>query len=92
MFYTVLYQANLLPRWISGWGLIGVVLYEAAGLLHLFALIGQTSTIMLVLVLPIGMQEMVMAVWLIVKGFNPSAEARDTAKGFHTPAIADDAA
>jgi hypothetical protein len=25
MFYAVLYQANLLPRWISGWGLLGVI-------------------------------------------------------------------
>ncbi len=88
MFYAVLYQANLIPRWISGWGLIGVILYEAAGLLHMFALIGQTSTILLVLVLPIGVQEMVMAVWLIVKGFNPSAIASGSAKGFHTSAIA----
>jgi hypothetical protein len=92
MFYFVLYQANLIPRWISGWGLVGVILYEAAGLLHMFALIGQTSTILLVLVLPIGVQEMVMAVWLIVKGFNPSAIADDAAKGFHTSAIASESA
>lgn len=87
MFYAVLYQANLVPRWIAGWGLIGAVLYEAGGIFHLFALIGQTSTIMLVLVLPIAVQEMVLAVWLIVKGFNPSAFADDAAKGFHAPAI-----
>jgi uncharacterized protein DUF4386 len=80
MFYFVLYQANLIPRWISGWGLIGVILYEAAGLLDMFTLIGQTSTILLVLVLPIGVQEMVLAVWLIVKGFNPSAIASGSAK------------
>lgn len=92
MFYAVLYQANLLPRWISGWGLIGVILYEAAGVLHLFALIGQTSPITLILVLPIGVQEMVMAVWLIVKGFNPPAIADDAAKGFHPSAEARDAA
>jgi hypothetical protein len=92
MFYAVLYQANLLPRWISGWGLLGVILSEAAGLLHLFALIGQTSTILLVLVLPLGVQEMVMAVWLIVKGFNASAIADDAAKGFHSSAIASESA
>jgi hypothetical protein len=92
MFYTVLYQANLLPRWISGWGLIGAILFEAAGVLHLFALIGQTSTIMLVLVLPIGVQEMVMAVWLIVKGFQPSAFASGSAKGFQPSAIASEPA
>jgi hypothetical protein len=92
MFYAVLYQANLLPRWISGWGLIGAILYEAAGVLHLFALIGQTSTIMFVLVLPIGVQEMVMAVWLIVKGFHPTTIASGSAKGFHPTAIASESA
>jgi hypothetical protein len=88
MFYAVLYQANLLPRWLSGWGLLGAILYEAAGLLHLFDLIGQTSAIQPVLFLPLGVQELVLALWLIVKGFNPSAKASDAAKGFNPPAIA----
>jgi hypothetical protein len=80
MFYAVLYQANLLPRWIAGWGLVAALLYEAGGILHLFALTGQTSTIMLMLVLPMAVQEMVMAVWLIVKGFNASAFTSSSAK------------
>lgn len=70
MFYTVLYQSRLIPRWISGWGLIAVVPYLAAGLLHMFAVINAMSTIQNVLVLPMAVQEMVMAVWMIVKGFN----------------------
>jgi len=78
MFYTVLYQANLLPRWLSGWGLLGAFLYEAAGLFDLFAVVGQASTILLVLVLPLAVQELVMAVWLIVKGFHPSAIASES--------------
>jgi hypothetical protein len=73
MFYSVLYQARLVPRWISGWGLIGVILYFASGLLMMPGLI--TSTTNNVLQLPIFLQEMFLAVWLIVKGFNPSAIA-----------------
>jgi len=78
MFYSVLYQAKLIPRWLSVWGLIGVILYFASGLLMMPGLI--TSTINDVLQLPIFLQEMFLAVWLIVKGFNPSAIASLSAK------------
>ena len=72
MFYSVLYQSKLIPRWISGWGLAAALLWLAVGLLGVFHIIVPMSTIQVVLSLPIGLQEMVMAVWLIVKGFNSS--------------------
>ena len=74
MFYYLFYQSKLIPRWLSGWGLIGAILYLAAGLYNLF---GPELAILL---LPLGLQEMVMAVWLIVKGFTPSAIASGPAK------------
>jgi len=49
-------------------------------LLDLFGIISAWSTVQVVLALPIGLQEMVMAVWLIVKGFNQSAIASLSAK------------
>jgi hypothetical protein len=78
MFYFLLYQAKLIPRWISIWGLIGLILYLASGLLMMFGLI--TSTMNDVLQLPIFLQEMLLAVWLIAKGFNPSAISSESAK------------
>jgi hypothetical protein len=78
MFYYVLYQAKLIPRWISVWGFIGLALYFASGMLMMFDLI--TPTINNVLQLLTMVQEMVLAVWLIVKGFNPSAIASLSAK------------
>jgi hypothetical protein len=80
IFYSLLYQSKLIPRWLSGWGLIAAILWIAATFLDLFGLISPWSTIQVVLALPIGVQEMVMAVWLIVKGFNPSAIASLSAK------------
>jgi len=80
IFYFLLYQSKLIPRWISGWGLIAAVLWLATTFLDLFGIISAWSTVQVVLALPIGLQEMVMAVWLIVKGFNPSAIASLSAK------------
>ncbi len=64
----VLYQSKLIPRWLSGWGLVGAALIFAYYLLQFFS-INQVK----ILFLPIAVQEMVFAVWLIVKGFNSSA-------------------
>jgi hypothetical protein len=67
MIYYVFYQSKLLPRWMSVWGLIGAVLYLASGLSAMFGVsLGF-------LMAPLALQEMVMAVWLIVKGFDESA-------------------
>ena len=74
MLCYLLYQSKLIPRFISVWGLIGAVLLLASGLLGLFGLSpGPTSAISMFLSLPIMVNEMVLAVWLIGKGLNPSA-------------------
>ncbi len=72
MYYTVLYQSRLIPRWLSGWGLIAAALTLAAALLVMF---GEKplSPLMIALILPIFLQEIVLAGWLIVKGFNSSS-------------------
>jgi len=80
MLYYLLYQSKLIPRWISGWGFLAILLHIATSFLIMFNLTGAFSTINIVLNLPILLQEMVMAVWLIVKGFNPSAVASLSAK------------
>jgi hypothetical protein len=69
MFYYVLYRSKLVPRWISGWGLLSTIPYLVAGFLVIFGLIGHMSTVDTVLRLPLALQEMVLAVWLIAKGF-----------------------
>ena len=67
MFYWVLYRARLVPRWISIWGLAAVPLYAGAAFARMAGLeLGW-------LMIPLGIQEMVLAVWLIAKGFNLDA-------------------
>ena len=80
MYYSVLYRSKLVPRLISGWGILGAASSLAAALLTISGLMIPFSTVFVVLQLPIALQEMVLAVWLIVKGFNPSAVASLSAK------------
>jgi hypothetical protein len=67
--YTSFYRTRLIPRWISVWGLIGAAPYLANYLLHFFDM-GPAESI---LVAPLAVQEMVMGLWLIIKGFNQEA-------------------
>jgi len=73
MLYYLLYRTRLVPRWISGWGLIGAIVYWAAGMLVMFDLIVPLEPFHIALSAPLGVQELVLALWLIVKGFSPSA-------------------
>ncbi len=69
MVYAMLYQTKLVPRWLSVWGLVGTALTIFATCLVMFRLIDIITTSYLVLNFPMALQEMVLAVWLIVKGF-----------------------
>jgi hypothetical protein len=69
MYYALLYQTRLVPRWLSGWGLVATALTIFATWLVMFRLIDIITTSYLVLNIPMVLQEMVLAVWLIVKGF-----------------------
>ena len=72
MFNFLLYQAKLVPKWLSVLGITGNILAILASLLVMFYIIDIISAVYLVLFLPIALQEMVLAIWLIVKGFNSS--------------------
>ena len=78
MYYYLFFQSRLIPRWLSGFGIVAIILMMAACVLSLFS--GNRITSYIPLAAPIALQEMVLAVWLIVKGFNPSAIASLSAK------------
>ena len=66
---AALYRAQLVPRWLSLWGLAGATAYVTAGLLVIYGL-EPLSTPQVVLEAPLGLQEIALALWLIVKGFS----------------------
>jgi len=70
--YIPFYRTRLIPRWLSVWGFIGVVTSLAAALLNFFHMDPGIGFYLEMVIAP---QEIVMAVWLIVKGFTPSAIA-----------------
>lgn len=73
MLYYAMYRSGLVPRWLALWGLVAAVLYLSAGVINV---IGPEFG---PLYAPMGLQEMVMAVWLIVKGFGPGTVASRSA-------------
>jgi hypothetical protein len=76
MLYTIFYQSRLIPRWISLWGFIAILLHLTTAFLLLFGIVESTNlSVLMAFNFLILIQEMVMAVWLIVKGFNPAAIA-----------------
>jgi hypothetical protein len=74
LFYTMLYRTKLIPRFISVWGLIGALAVLTTTMLDIFAL-SVGPAIGLVLGLPMLLNELFLGVWLIIRGFNPSAVA-----------------
>lgn len=68
--YISFYRTRLIPRWLSLWGLIGVVPYMLYAVLHIF---GKDQEFGFYLQMVLAPQEMVMAGWLIIKGFNHKA-------------------
>jgi len=65
--YYVFLKMRLLPSWLSIWGLVGAILYLATPIIMMFGFDFEFLQYIL------AVQEMVMAIWLIVKGFNESA-------------------
>jgi hypothetical protein len=67
MFYYMMFQLQLIPRWLSIWGLIGATAVLANTVFDMFALSVPNLGVLMLL------NELTLAVWLIVKGFNTSS-------------------
>jgi hypothetical protein len=81
--YGLMYRSEIIPRWLSAWGFVGAVLIVVAGIRGLYGH-SPTSTLSILLTIPIGVQEMVLAVWLIVKGFTTPTSPREPTGALRT--------
>ena len=72
LFYVLLYRSRIVPRWIALWGLVAILFYVAADLLAMYAVIAPVSPAQVLLFMPLAVQEMVLAVWMIARGFRPA--------------------
>lgn len=66
---AALYLSHLVPRWLSLFGLAGAAAYLTAGLLVMYGL-EPLSTPQVLLEAPLGLQEIALALWLILRGFD----------------------
>jgi hypothetical protein len=65
---ALLIRSGLVPRWLAAWGLFGYALHMAGAAAEIFGV-----PIGLVLLIPGGIFEVSLAIWLLVKGFTPAA-------------------
>ena len=78
MYNYLFFQSRLIPRWLAGFGIAAITSLTIACVLSLFS--GNRITSYIPLAGPIFVQELVLAVWLIVKGFNPSVSVTKSGK------------
>jgi hypothetical protein len=85
IFYSLLLTGRFVPAWLSVWGLVGAVLILARGVLEMYG-IDFSIAFQAVFAAPIALNEMVLAVWLIVRGFAPPVVRAPRQLADHRPA------
>lgn len=69
--YYMLYKSKIVPTWLSIWGLLASVIYMGAAYMVLFGF-EPLSPLYIAMNIPLALNEVVLGVLLIVKGFNIS--------------------
>ncbi|MDQ1002622.1 hypothetical protein QFZ28_003022 [Neobacillus niacini] len=87
MYSYIFYKTKLVPRFISILGMTGATCVFICSLFVMFGVFPQISFWGAVLAVPVAANEMILAVWLLVKGFNENAITTLTAKSKRKAAI-----
>lgn len=80
IYYADFYRTRLVPRWLAVWGLAGISLMLVSVFSGLLSLMDPSSPVLFLLNMPILVQELVLALWLIIKGFNDPETTRAEAR------------
>jgi hypothetical protein len=67
--YSIFYYSKLVPRWLSIWGIAASIIYMSAAYMVLFGL-EPLSPIYMIMNIPLALNEVVLGMFLILKGFN----------------------
>lgn len=70
MLYYIFLNGKYIPGWLSIWGVLGNTLVVLAGFFLLFGAIEVVSIEYGIVTMPLVIQEIVLAVWLMIKGLN----------------------
>lgn len=68
LFNYLLYQTKIVPRWLSVFGIVATIMLLVVNLLEITGVVSE----LMILKLPIFLNEIILALWLIVKGFTPA--------------------
>jgi hypothetical protein len=74
VFYTMLYQCALAPRSLGGFGMVAAVLMVTAVGMPLFG-----HEVVFPMLAPMGVSQLLLALWLVAKGFRNQAGMREAA-------------
>ncbi len=70
LYSYLLFRTKLVPKKLASFGMLTAIMVFIAGILDMFGVIGTYSTAKALIALPVGVYEISLAVWLIIKGFN----------------------
>ena len=77
IFSYLLYQSQLVPRLLSVLGIIGYAMLSVGVLLDMVGYFSMSSNAGMLLYIPGGLFELLLPIWLFIKGFNSSIIASD---------------
>jgi hypothetical protein len=68
IYHVLFFKGRLIPRWLSLWGILGAPLAVAGCVLAMLGIVPIEAPANTLLNLPLGLQEIPLALWLIAKG------------------------